>query len=145
MNDSPSLPRADRISKLLLGWIMAVFVGWLLVIWPLEIVFVIGLSLIFSSLNVYVRDVRYVVESANLVLFWLVPIFYDFSAIPLRYGEMYSYNPVAAMVMASRNILISHTMPAWSLLRNLAFGSSVMLAVGILVFRRLRAGFYNYL
>ena len=119
--------------------------GWLLIIWPLEIVFAVGLSLAFSALNVYVRDVRYVVESANLVLFWLVPIFYDFSMIPARYAEMYLYNPVAAMVMASRTILITGAAPAGSLLFKLALSSSVMLAAGVLVFRRLRGGFYNYL
>ena len=120
--------------------------GWLLVIWPLEIVFVIGLSLVFSALNVYVRDLRYVVESANVILFWLVPIFYDFSQIPASYPrELYLYNPVAALVMASRTILIHHAAPAWSLLIKLALSSSVMLAIGMLVFRRLRTGFYNYL
>lgn len=119
--------------------------GWLAVVWPLEIVFVVGLSLAFSALNVYVRDIRYLVESANVVLFWLVPIFYDFSSIPPQYTEVYSYNPVAAVVMASRAILIYHVAPASSLLIKLALSSSVMLAFGLLVFRRLRSGFYNYL
>jgi len=52
---------------------------WLLVLWPLEILFATGLSLAFSGLNVCIRDIRYVVESTNVVLFWLVPVFYPFS------------------------------------------------------------------
>src|SRR5664279_821359 len=42
---------------------------WLPVIWGLEIVFVCGISLITASLHVFIRDIRYVVESLNTVLF----------------------------------------------------------------------------
>jgi ABC-type polysaccharide/polyol phosphate export permease len=118
---------------------------WLTVIWPLEIVFVMGLSLLFSALNVYIRDTRYVVESANLVLFWLVPIFYSFSIIPPQYQEIYQYNPVAAVVLASRNILLDGRAPNSVLVIKLAASSVVVFCVGMLVFRRLRSGFYNYL
>jgi ABC-type polysaccharide/polyol phosphate export permease len=118
---------------------------WLIVIWPLEVVFVTGLSLISASINVYVRDVRYIVESANVVLFWLVPIFYSFSMIPLRYREIYQFNPVAALVLASRNILLEGVAPPASLLIKLAASSTLVLLIGILVFRRLQARFYNYL
>jgi lipopolysaccharide transport system permease protein len=79
------------------------------------------------------------------VLFWLVPIFYDFSRIPPQFTELYQYNPVAALVMASRSILLYHTAPASSLLIKLTVSSSLVLFLGLFVFRRLRGGFYNYL
>jgi len=90
---------------------------WLLlpVIFGLEVVFVCGLSLFTSALDVYFRDVRYVVESSNTVLFWLVPIFYTFAMVPQQYRAVYQYNP---------------------------FG---FLVAGFLVFRRLKRNFADYL
>jgi len=118
---------------------------WLPLIWAMEVALVCGLSLISSAVNVYVRDTRYVVESGNLILFWLVPIFYSFSAIPDRFRLIYRLNPIAALVMAMRNILLEHHAPAFSLVWQLAAVSCATLLVGILVFRRLQRGFYTYL
>jgi ABC-type polysaccharide/polyol phosphate export permease len=109
------------------------------------VIFVCGLSLMFSALNVYVRDMRYVVESSNNVLFWLVPIFYDFAAIPQRYREIYELNPVAALVLACRNVLLYATAPPTRLLFKLALSSALVLLAGLLVFRALRRRMYDYL
>ncbi len=118
---------------------------WLPVIWALEIVFVCGLAWITSALNVYVRDVRYGVESVNVVMFWLVPIFYPFAMVPQAYKEIYQFNPVAALVLAMRNILLECVPPRSQLLVKLALSSIGMFVAGWFVFRRLRRSFYDYL
>jgi ABC-type polysaccharide/polyol phosphate export permease len=82
---------------------------WLPVVWIFYIIFICGLSLGASALNVYVRDTRYLVESFNMILFYLVPIFYSFSIIPARYARIYQFNPVAAMVLSWRPAIFCST------------------------------------
>src|ERR1700730_2350127 len=115
---------------------------WLPLIWGLEILFGMGVAMAFSAVNVYVRDTRYVVESTNTVLFWLVPIFYSFSAIPMRFRGIYQINPVAALVLMMRNVLLEGHAPLGSTLIRLAIVSVVMFATGLVVFGKFKDGFY---
>jgi len=118
---------------------------WLPFVWGCEVVFVCGLGLAFACLDVYVRDMRYVVESSNAVLFWLVPIFYPFSMIPQAYRDVYLFNPLAALVLALRNILLDGMSPPTSLLIKLATSSLIVFVGGWAAFRLLRRRLYDYL
>jgi ABC-type polysaccharide/polyol phosphate export permease len=118
---------------------------WLPLIWGLEILFVMGLALAFSAVNVYVRDTRYLVESTSTVLFWLVPIFYSFSVIPIRFRGIYQINPVAALVLMMRNVLLEGHAPLGSTLIRLAIVSVAMFGTGWFVFGKLKDGFYSRL
>jgi ABC-type polysaccharide/polyol phosphate export permease len=136
---------------LLLTFVLATGYGvnrhwvWLPVVWIFEIVFVCGLVLVTTSLDVYIRDMRYVVESTTTILFWLVPIFYPFSIIPQQFKEVYQFNPVAALVMALRNILLEAKAPPDSLLIKLTLVSCFTFAFGLWFFGRLKRRFFDCL
>jgi ABC-type polysaccharide/polyol phosphate export permease len=118
---------------------------WLPVIWALYVAFVCGLALGSSAINVYIRDTRYVLESFTTVLFWLVPIFYSFSIIPEQYKDIYQFNPVAALVLAMRKIIMEGLAPPTSLLLNLSIAACVAVVFGLLIFRRLKIRFYEHI
>ncbi len=118
---------------------------WLPLIWVLEVAFTCGLALGFSVLNVFIRDTRYVVESANTVLFWLVPIFYPFEAIPARFKNLYQYNPIAALVLAMRQVILDDTAPSASIMMKAGIVTLVAIGGGWLLFRQLKPRLYDYL
>ncbi len=118
---------------------------WLPLLWGLEVIFVCGLALASSALNVYVRDMRYVVESVNTVMFWLVPVFYSFSIIPPQYAAVYLWNPIAALVLSLRKVLLDGQAPVPQTLANLVIASVVTFAAGWLIFQRVKSRFYEYL
>ncbi len=91
------------------------------------------------------RDTRYLVESTNTVLFWLVPVFYSFSVIPIRFRGIYQINPVAALVLMMRNVLLEGHAPLASTLIRLAIVSVAMFGRGLFVFWKLKDGFYSRL
>jgi ABC-type polysaccharide/polyol phosphate export permease len=118
---------------------------WLPFVWGMELSFVCGISLMTSAIYIYIRDTRYVVESFNAILFWMVPIFYGSDKVPNQFRWIYDLNPVAALVTALRNILLQDISPAASLLAKLSLSSLFMLALGALVFQRCKRGLYDYL
>ncbi len=118
---------------------------WLPYVWFMEILFVCGLAMATSAINVYIRDTRYVVESVNTVMFYFVPIFYSHKDIPVNLVEVVHYNPVAALILAQRNILWEGIEPGWHLIWRLTLCSIVTLVGGFLIFRRLKTGFFDHM
>jgi ABC-type polysaccharide/polyol phosphate export permease len=118
---------------------------WLPVILFLLISFVIGLGWLFAGMNVYVRDTRYVVESGTAVMFWLVPIIYPHTAIPIQYRGLYLCNPVAAAIVSVRDVVVLGQAPSLGNISKMTIAAAITLTVGLLVFRKLKSHFYNYL
>ncbi len=139
---------------------VALFIGvnihwvWIPVVMLLQVVFVCGAALACSALDVYYRDVRYIVESANLVLFWLVPIFYSFDQVPPKYVWLFELNPIAAVVLITRRVLLDGVSPGVTLSLNysqlgtlwkLSLVSFTTLAIGLWIFRSIQRNFSDSL
>jgi ABC-type polysaccharide/polyol phosphate export permease len=118
---------------------------WLLPIWSMEIVFMCGLSLITSALDVYYRDVRYLVDCSGLVMFWMVPIFYGLEMIPQRYQTIYTLNPIASVALINRQILLAATAPSPALVLRLIVVSLTVLVLGLSIFHRMERDFADYM
>jgi lipopolysaccharide transport system permease protein len=118
---------------------------WLPYVWAMEIIFVCGLSLLTSALNVYVRDMRYLIESTNMVLFWVVPIVYTVPNPPWLYAQINNLNPLSALILSMRWILQDGHAPHAETLMKLTAASLFMFAFGWLVFQRLKRRFYDHL
>jgi len=118
------------------------------VIIVLHIIFTCGLALFFSALDVYYRDTQYVVESTTMVLFWVVPIFYSFEEVSRRsalLAELYSFNPLAAVIFLVRRVLIYQQNPGWVIIAKLGLISIAVFAVGLWFFRRMEREFVDHL
>jgi lipopolysaccharide transport system permease protein len=119
-------------------------VAWLAVPLPLVtlVVFAAAFALGLSSLNIYYRDVRYVLPFLLQVGLFATPIAYPLSLVPGGWRQVYAIlNPVAAAVDGLRRVLLHGTWPepvtafgalAWSLL---------LLAGALFLFKRLERGF----
>ena len=70
--------------------------------------YAIAIAILLSALNVYLRDVQYLVEVATLVLFWASPIVYSWSFVVATaerlsmpwLEDLYLANPVSVTVIA---------------------------------------------
>jgi lipopolysaccharide transport system permease protein len=118
---------------------------WLLPVWVMEVVFLCGLCLITSALDIYYRDIRYLVECSGLVMFWTVPVFYSIERIPHRFQPFYMMNPIAAVAVIDRQVLLAATGPPFILLLQLSAVSLAVFGLGFVIFTRLQRDFADYL
>ena len=60
------------------------------------LMFLIGLSLLTSSLNVRYRDVNFFIQAVLIVWFYATPVVYSLTMIPERYHWIWRLNPLTA-------------------------------------------------
>ncbi len=69
---------------------------------------ILGISMMTSSLVVYVKDVKHLVSVVVQFGFWLTPIFWNFKVVPEKYIDLISLNPFLHIIDGYRESLIYH-------------------------------------
>lgn len=82
---------------------MSVFV---LLVWFFQIMFTIGLIWIFSSVNVFVRDLGYIVAIINLILMMISPIAYTEEMVPQALRMFLRFNPLYYLIMLYQKLIL---------------------------------------
>lgn len=99
-----------------------------------------GMGLILSSLNVRYRDVKYIVPFFTQMAFFLTPVLYPLTRVPLRFRMLLGLNPMAGMIEGFRHALLGSPI-AWPLVWMSGAVSLLLLVAGLFVFRRMERTF----
>jgi len=122
---------------------------WILllpVIILIQLCFTTGVSLLLSTLNVFYRDTKVIIDVAMMAWFFMTPVFYPIDVLP-RSREILNLtidihrwtrilNPMASLVAAYRDILYYGRLVGPDFLVRTAVTSFAILAAGYIVFYR---------
>jgi lipopolysaccharide transport system permease protein len=75
------------------------------------ILLTLGVTWVFSSLGVFLRDCGQLVGLGTTGLLFLSPIFYPASIVPERYRDLYFANPLAGVLEMSKLSLFEGGVP----------------------------------
>ena len=83
---------------------------WLIgvpILFIVQFIFTLGLSLLISSINMFFRDLERLVMVFLTLLFYFTPIIYEETMIPERYRYLINLNPVAPLMVAWRHLFLN--------------------------------------
>ncbi len=107
--------------------------------------FAIGIGWIVSSLQVYLRDTAQILSVVMTLWFWITPIFINEQLFPQSVRFLLRANPLAFVVRAYRDRLLSYRYPSLTELAILTAYAVTVFLVGGLFFRHLKRGFADVL
>jgi ABC-type polysaccharide/polyol phosphate export permease len=95
----------------------------------LQVVFTIGVALILSTLTVFFRDVRHLIEVGLSVLFWTTPIVYELRQVPDGLRLLILLSPMSPFVVAYQKLFFFREWPeptVWLVATTYALGAFVV-------------------
>ena len=105
----------------------------------------IGISLIISSISVYVRDLQHLIGVAMQLLFYATPIVYSAESIPDNFKWILYLNPMTYIINGYRDIFYNQQMIDIIPTLCLIAISIILCFIGYIIFNKLQKGFAEQL
>lgn len=123
-------------------------ISWHLILLPiialLQFFITLGAVLAFSAINVYIKDVEYIIGFIINMLFYGTPILYEislFKKAPEILLNLVKINPFTHLMDCYRNIFLYHEIPNLFSVIYLLVISIITMLLGLLIFKKLQKGF----
>lgn len=102
----------------------------------IQLIMAFGLSLVFASLNLFLRDLERLVSILMSFIFYCTPIIYPEDTIPQEYHHFIYYNPMAPLMISWRRLFMDGAMEPLYLLVSLAYAIAFF-TIGYFIFKKL--------
>lgn len=114
---------------------------WVPALLLIQILLTLGIVLLASALNVFYRDIRFVVPLGMQLWMYLTPIIYPLSQVPERFRSLYMLNPMAGLIDSYRRIVLQARWPDPTYLLTASIASVVLFVLAYVYFKRAEAVF----
>lgn len=84
---------------------------WLPLLLLLLLAFAVGISFIFSVVNVFYRDAFNFLNLLLLVWMYITPVFYPITLVPQKWQPLYMLNPMTAIIENVRKVVLYGNSP----------------------------------
>lgn len=121
-----------------ISWIAFIYLPVILL---LEYILGVAITILFSCINVYLRDLQQVSGVLAMALQFLSPILYSIDLVPLKYKTLYMLNPIAPMTIIYRDILYYQRIPDLLMNIQLLIFSVLLLVLSCMLFSKLKRRF----
>jgi lipopolysaccharide transport system permease protein len=125
---------------LFIGWRPGIEALWIIPLLCVLGAFLIGLTMILSALNLFYRDVKYIVEVLLTYAIFFTPVLFP-ASFAGNWRHLVLLNPVAPILEAASDTLVSHQSPDLAWTTYSAVVALVLLVLGYAFFKRLEAQF----
>jgi ABC-type polysaccharide/polyol phosphate export permease len=107
----------------------------------LQLALTVGCVLILAAVNLFFRDVQYLLGVAVMLLMFASNVVWPLDRVTGRAGELLALNPIVSLLDAYRSLLFLGQIPTLNSLLPGIVGGVVALAVGLAYFRRVAPRF----
>jgi len=111
----------------------------------LQILWMIGIGLILSCINVFIRDVAQIANSLFLIWLYISPVVYPLSMVPERYKVFLILNPMTHLLEIYRSLILRQGLPDWVGVIYVVVLTIFLLWSGQTLFLKLKPVFDDYL
>lgn len=119
---------------IILNFKVTLLLPFLFLIIIFNLIFIIGLGLLFSCVNVFFRDLTHFMSIGFMVWFWITPIFYSLDMIPFPFRWICILNPMTHYIVLYQDVLFRIAVPSLASLLIPFFVSLISILIGFLLF-----------
>ena len=123
----------------ILDFTPSITIIYLIPIFLLELMLIMGLALPLSVLNAKFKDVEFIWGVVLQAGFFLTPIFYQFDMLPETVRSILQFSPMVQIVTMAHHVTLYGELPALNSMLYAIFSISIITIVGYLIFRKFQA------
>jgi len=115
--------------------------AYLPIVIMVEFLLALGITMLVSSVTVFLRDVEYILSILMMAWQFLSPVMYGIDMVPEELHVIFVLNPMTSILTAYRDIFYYKEAPQIGTLLQATVLGVVLLTIGVLVFEKLKKHF----